>query len=286
MHNIRRKAHTVIGLGTLLALGSPALGGATIDPRGVFFHSYTGPFSAVEWIDFRAMDGENRYQFSDIRGLAPYRGTISPAGQITWDTTSNSSGTGQFSDQDHATMTLQYFGGTYQSTMHRAPGTDAQFITQIESRTAGDTQYAGDWELTITELDARNGQEIGVRSIGATIAVTDDLVRMTYDDGAYYQGVFETDAHAGFRVVLPAGGLAGEFASFEGSETSLTQNLLGDLRFDDADHFSATFLTQTRAQPGRQDQFVYVISGSRAVPAPGTLPVVMGVGLLGARRRR
>lgn len=263
-----------------------AQGGAVVDPRGVFFHSYTGPSAAIEWIDFRALEGDRRYQFSDIRGIAPYLGEIDTEGRITWDNTGSTSGTGLFSDQNNATMTLQYFGGTYQSTLTRAPGTDAEFITQIESRAQGNAAYAGSWDLSISELDAATGALIATSSMSASISVIGDLIRLDYADGSYYQGVFETEDHAGFRVVLPAGGIADQFASFEGSETSLTQNLLGDLRFDGIDTFTGTFLTQTRRPPGRQDQFVYTITGSRSVPAPG------GLGLLGAgclilgRRRR
>lgn len=275
-------------IGFFIALGGvqQTLAGPAIDPRGVFFHSYTGPFSAIEWIDFRALEGERRYQFSDIRGLAPYRGEIDTEGHITWDNTGSASGTGLFSDQDNATMTLQYFGGTYQSTLRRAPGTDAEFITQIESRAQGNTRYEGSWDLSISELDAASGALISTSSMTASISVIGDLVRLEYDDGSYYQGVFETEDHAGFRVVLPAGGLADQFASFEGSQTSLTKNLLGDIRFDGTDAFNATFLTQTRTAPGRQDQFVYTITGTRAVPAPGGLAVIASGGLVLGRRRR
>ena len=282
---MHRFNHVLIGLAALPMLASTTTAGETIDPRGVFFHSYTGPFSAVEWIDIRAIDGENRYQFSDIRGLAPYQGQISPNGQITWDNTGNSSGTGQYSDQDNATMTLNYFGGTYQSTMRRAPGTDADFITQIESRESGNTSLAGDWDLTINQLDPTTGDLILSSTMSGSISVTDDIMRLSYDDGTYFQGVFESENHAGFRVVLPVGNLPDQFASFEDSETSLTQNLLGDLRFDGVDGFSATFLTQTRRAPGAQQQFVYTVSGTRAVPTPSGLGIA-GLGLLAASRRR
>lgn len=257
--------------------------GDGIDPRGVYFHSYTGPFSAIEWVDFRAESGQDRYQFSDIRGIAPYQGVIDNTGLITWDNTGSTSGTGQFSDQDNATMTLNYFGGIYNSTLRRAPGTDADFLTQIDSRTGGNLSIAGQWNLAIQDLDASTGQVLGQSSTTAMATVTGDLLRLTFDDGTYYQGVFEEADHAGFRVVLPSSGLPSGFGSFTGSETSLGLNLLGDFRLTSSDAFSATFLTQTRTQPGQQQQFVQVISASRAVPEPGglmmlTLPVLFAIG--------
>ena len=258
----------------------------TVDPRGVFYHSYTGPFSAIEWIDFRSIDGPNRYQFSDIRGLAPYRGVIDE-GQITWDSTGISSGTGMFSDQDNATMTLEYFGDTYNSTLRRAPGTDADFITQIDSRINGNTGMAGQWDLSIRELDPATGDLVNESMTFATIDVFGDVMRMTYEDGTYFQGVFEDPDHAGFRVVLPPSGLTDEFASFEGSETSLALNLLGDFRFSaDTDTFAATFPTQTRNAPGQQQQTVFSITAARAVPEPsGVLLAIAGFSLVIARRK-
>ncbi len=257
-----------------------------IDPRGVYFHSYTGPFSAIEWIDIRALDGEDRYQFSDIRGIAPYQGEILGGGQITWDTTALQSGAGVFSSQDDATMTLQYQGGTYHSTLRRAPGTDAGFITQIDSRVNGASSVNGQWNIEIQELNAQTGEVVGTQMTTAGTTVDGDLLMLTYADGTSFQGVFEESDHAGFRVVLPGGGLGGEFGSFAGSESSLTMNLLGDFRMTGADAFSATFLTQTRRQPGAQEQFVHVITASR-VPAPGVSAVLGGFALLaGSRRRR
>jgi hypothetical protein len=269
----------------LVALASTSAHAGDIDPRGVFFHSYTGPFSAVEWVHFRQLPGENRYQFSDIRGIAPYNGQILSNGQITWDDTVNTSGTGQFTSQNDATMTLRYGNGTYHSNLRRAPGTDANFLTQIESRTDGNAAINGSWDLTITELDAANGDVIGVSTLTAEAQVTGDLLRLTYDDGTFFQGVFEDPDHAGFRVVLPSG-VTPAFDSFPGSATSLAMNLLGDFRLLDEDTISAVFLTQTRRPPGSQDQFVYAISGTRSVPAPGAACLGAVYLLTGSRRRR
>lgn len=259
----------------LVALACTSVHAGDIDPRGVFFHSYTGPFSAVEWIHMRQLPGERRYQFSDIRGIAPYNGQILGDGQITWDTTANTSGTGRFTSQDDATMTLRFGSATFHSTLRRAPGTDASFLTQIDSPTAGNTTINGSWDLTITELDAANGDVLGVSTMRAVAQVTGDLLRLTYDDGTFFQGVFEEPDHAGFRVVLPSGQTPA-FDSFPGSATSLAMNLLGDFRLLDEDTISAVFLTQTRRPPGSQDQFAYAIRGTRSVPAPS----VAGLGVV------
>lgn len=273
-----------IAWAALLGGASNACAG-TIRPQGVFFHSYTGPFSAVEWVHIWEIDGADRYRFSDIRGLAPYDGQILASGQITWDSTGSQSGSGQFSTQNDATMTLVYQGGQYQSTMRRAPGTDADFITRIDSREAGDARVNGRWDLTVTELDAMTGTVIGSTEIGATALVSGDVLRLTCDDGTYYQGVFEETDHAGFRVVLP-GTFVDEFNTFEGSETSLSMNLMGDFRLTGENTFEATFLTQTRRSPGQQDQFVHVVTATRAVPAPGVAAMCGVFGVLATRRRR
>lgn len=272
----------------IIVLTSCFVNADDIDPRGVYFHSYTGPFSAIEWVDFRQRDGVDRYQFSDIRGLAPYEGEIDGDGVITWDDTGSTSGSGLFSTNDDATMTLNYFGGVYQSTLTRAPGTDADFITQIDSRTAGNLAIAGQWELSIQELDASTGALVAESVTNATVGVSGALLQLTYDDGSFFQGVFEEADHAGFRVVLPGLGLPDQFASFDGSETNLELNLLGDLRFDGAqDAFTATFLTQTRNDPGQQQQFVHVINAVRSVPEPASsLMLLAMVPLLVSSSRR
>ncbi|MBO6513268.1 MAG: hypothetical protein JJ974_04810 [Phycisphaerales bacterium] len=280
------KTTTIIGALAVASIGSISSAGNSIDPRGVFFHSYTGPFSGIEWIDIRATGGENRYQFSDIRGLVPYQGSILPDGQITWDTTSNTGGSGAFTDSDNASQTLRYNGQNFPSTLRRAPGTDADFITQIQTRESGNTALSGNWDLTVQQLNASTGDLVSASTLSGSISVTDDIIRLEYDDGTYYQGVFESENHAGFRVVVPDGNLPDQFASFEGSETSLNQNLLGDLRFDGLDAFNATFLTQTRRPPGAQQQFVYTVTGTRVVPAPSGLLISLSFAVLAVPRRR
>ncbi len=264
-------------------VGSAWAGGEPIRPQGVFFHSYTGSFSGIEWIHIWEIEGADRYRFSDIRGIAPYDGQILPNGQITWDTTPSTSGSGQFTSQDTATQTLFYQGGAFPSTLRRAPGTDASFLTRIDSRTDGDAAIAGTWDLSITELDAATGDVLGSTNMRAITEVNGDLLSLVYDDGTSFTGVFEDADHAGFRV-LSADAFLGEFASFEGSETSLALNLMGDFRMDGLDAFEAVFLTQTRTQPGNQQQFVHVLSGAR-VPAPG-VSLIGAMGVVMCRRRR
>ena len=266
-------------------LTSPSFAGNTIDPRGVYFHSYTGPFSATEWIHIWEIEGERRYEFSDIRGLVPYRGTITTQGAITWDTTANTSGSGAFLSQNRASQTLVFNGSNFPSELYRAPGTDAEFITQIDSREQGDTSLSGQWSVLIEALDPMSGDVLSTRTERFDVLVTDELVRLTSETGDFMQGVFETDDHAGFRVVVP-GGLGERFRSFEGSETNTSMNILGDLRYDGADTFTATMLLQSRAAPGpNQHQFIERYTASR-VPAPGGA-LALGLGaMVSARRRR
>lgn len=274
----------VSAVAALLSLATVPASGGTINPEGVFFHRYTGPFAAVEWIHIWDSEGESRYRFSDIRGIAPYDGQITSDGTITWDTLPSQSGFGQFTTQDHATQTLLYQGGTYASTLQRAPGTDASFITRIDSREDGASIANGSWNVLIETLDAETGAVLASEQTLVTTVVTGDLLRLEQSDGTFYQGVFETGTTAGFRVVAPRG-VTPEFDSFNGSETSWNQNLLGDFRMLGDDAFGATMLLQTRRAPGQQVQSVYRLSGSR-VPAPGGLGVVLALGVMGGRRRR
>ena len=202
-------------LGGMVLSTSIAAGGEPIRPQGVYFHSYTGPFSGLEWIHIWEIDGADRYRFSDMRGIAPYDGEILPDGRITWDTTPISSGAGMFTSPNEATQTLIYQGGVYPSTLRRAPGTDSDFLTRIGSRTDGDASIEGRWDLTITELDAATGDVLTSTTIGASTSVDGDLLSLIYDDGRSFTGVFEDADHAGFRV-LAADGALGEFARVDG----------------------------------------------------------------------
>lgn len=278
------RTHLSSVLAALLSLTAVKAHADLVDPRGVFFHSYTGPFSAIEWIHIWEIEGDNRYRFSDIRGIAPYDGVITPEGVITWDTLPTQSGSGQFTTQDNATQTLLYQGGTYESTLRRAPGTDASFITRIDSREQGAAIANGSWDLLIETLDAQTGDLLASEHMAANTIVTGEILRIEQADGTFYEGVFETATTAGFRVVAPRG-VTPEYDSFEGSATSWTRNLLGDFRMQGDDAFSATMLLQTRRQPGQQAQTVYRLTGSR-VPAPGGAAVMLAMGLLSTRRRR
>jgi hypothetical protein len=138
--------------------------------------------------------------------------------------------------------------------------------------------------VLIESLDPMSGEVLETRTEQYGVSVTGDLVRLTSETGAYVQGVFETDDHAGFRVVAPAG-LGERFRSFAGSETNLGLNVMGDLRYEGGDTFEATMLLQSRTAPGaNQHQFVERYTGVR-VPAPGGA-AVLTLGLALRRRRR
>jgi len=280
-----RSVMVSVALACGVLCSSSAFGGVgEIDPRGVFFHTFTGPSSGTEWIHIWDIEGERRYRFSDTRGVAPYDGVILPNGQITWDTLPTQSGSGMFTSQDNASQSLVFNGGTFPSTLQRAPGTDATFITRIDSREDGDSSAAGRWGVEIETLDASTGELIESEQTFVTTIVDGDLLRIELDDGTFYQGVFETGTTAGFRVIAP-NALAPEFESFVGSETSWSQNLLGDFRMTGDDTFSATMLLHTRRRPAIQNQTVYRFTGSR-VPTPGAMGVLGIIGIAAARRRR
>ena len=257
--------------------------GQAIDPRGVFFHDYSAPsFSGIEWVTIVDQPGDRRYEFSDIRALEPFSGTIAEDGQTTWDT-GRVSGTGSFSDADRASFQLLFGASTFQSDLWRAPGTSPEFITLIETPEPGRSELAGAFEVTITSLDPRTGATLGARTEMMTLGVSGQTLRLTEGDGDFIQGVFESADAVGFRVVSPAA-LRPEYRSFVGSETNLGQNLMGDLRFLSDDAFEATVLLQTRTAPGNQSQMVEHYSAVR-VPTPGS-GAALALGLLAPRGRR
>ncbi|GJM19952.1 MAG: hypothetical protein DHS20C14_21650 [Phycisphaeraceae bacterium] len=257
--------------------------GAQIDPRGVFFHNYTGPFSGFEWIQIVDQPGADRYQFSDLRGAVPYAGTITPDGTTTWDTTGTTSGSGAFANENRATFTLGFQGQNFTSDIWRAPFTDADFLTTIESRETGDASLNGTWNVVVQSIDPQTGAITDESSDTLTVAVTDDLMRVTMSSGVHYQGVFEDADRVGFRVQRRS--VPAAFQTYAGSEYSVNINLLGDLCVTGADAFEAVMLTEQRGTGGNLRPEQIRLLATR-VPAPGVWAPLACAGVLSARRRR
>ncbi len=266
-------------------VGATLAGAQTIDPRGVYFHAYSAAaFSGVEWVTMLEQPGDRRYEFSDIRALAPFSGTIADDGATVWDAGAVT-GTGAYTDQNSASFQLLFGGAPVLSEIWRAPATSPDFITQLESPQAGRVALAGEFMVTIENLDPRTGAPMSVRQELVTLSVAGQTLRLVESDGDFIQGVFEDDASVGFRVVTPLA-VRPEYRSFVGSETNRPLNVLADLRFTSDDAFEATVLLQTRTSPGAQTQFVERYSAVR-VPSPGAGGAMLACGALAwARRRR
>ncbi len=265
----------------LAAASSPA----SIDPRGVFLHNYSGPFSGWEWIQIVDQPGDRRYEFSDLRGAVPYRGSIADDGTTIWDTTGTTGGSGVFANEHRATFDLVFGASTFTSDIWRAPFTDADFITSIESREAGDTALAGSWDVTVQTVDPRTGGVTTANTDTLGVEVSDDLMRLTVgSSGVSYQGVFESPGRVGFRVQR-RGNVPDAFKTYDGSAYSVNANLLGDLRVTGADSFEAVLLTENRGNGGNLNPEQIRLLATR-VPAPGGPALVAAGVLLAARRRR
>ena len=268
----------------LAALALTTAAHAQIDPRGVYFHHYSGPFSGFEWIQIVDQPGDRRYEFSDLRGAVPYRGEIAADGTTTWDTTPTTSGFGSFANPNRATFTLGFQGQNFTSDIWRAPFTDGDFITSIESRENGDAGLAGTWNVTVQEIDTQAGTVTSETTDTLEVTVTDDLMRVTMSDGTFYQGVFESADRVGFRVQR-RGTAPDAFKTYDGSDFSENFNLLGDLRVTDPDAFEAVLLTEQRGNGGnlRPEQIRLIAT---RVPTPGGGVALAALGLVAVRRRR
>lgn len=279
-----RSVRSTLVLGLSVSALALSATGQPVDPRGVFFHSYQGAgFAGLEWVTLVEDPGDRRYEFSDIRGLVPFSGTIGPAGSITWDA-GPVSGSGSFSDENTASFAATFGSAPFTSDLWRAPRTTPGFLTELVSPQAGAAALSGEFRVTIEDLHPQSGAVLGVREEIMTLDVLGTTLRLTESNGDYVQGVFESDDAVGFRVVEPAAQRS-RYASFAGSETNRLLNLMGDLRFDGFDSFSATMLLQTRVAPGAQTQFVEHYSAVR-IPAPASLvPLALVVSAVARRRR-
>ncbi|MEM1329903.1 MAG: hypothetical protein AAGG07_05010 [Planctomycetota bacterium] len=267
----------------MFSLGAFYAEAQDLDPRGVFFHSYEGSgFGGLEWITIVDQPGDRRYEFNDIRSITPFSGSISESGVINWDT-GPVSGSGRFSDADTAFFQARFGSAPFTSRLWRAPRTTSDFITELESREIGRSSLAGEYRVTIEDLDPQTGELLATRTDTFTVDVIGDTIRLTEGDGDYVQGVFESEDSAGFRVVQPQA-LLPRYESFDGSETNRLLNLMGDLRFDGEDAFTATMLLQTLNSPGSQTQYVEHYTAVR-VPAPGAVALVCAAPIVARRRR-
>jgi len=263
-------------------LAGTRAGAETIDPRGLFFHAFTGSAAGSEWATWGALGPPDRYEFSDLRSSGAYQATFAEGGSFTLD---GGSGAGSFSDQDHGVIDFTLGPGTnFHSVLTRAPYTDAGFPVFFTSAVTGDASLAGSWDATVRLVNPATGAIESSSAASFGVTVTGTTVRFTNAAGAYYQGVWMGGSRAGFRVIdrVPADA---KYRTFPGSATSINQNMLGELRVGGANAMTLTLFFETRRPFPQQTQTMQVIELTRA-PAPGAPSAVLGAGALALRRRR
>lgn len=261
------------------AAGTPAR--ASVTPPGLYFHSFTGSATGSEWSTWGALEGEGRYEFSDLSAAGHYPATVTPEGGITLD---HGRGTGMFRKDGSGTIDFTLGpNATFHSEFHRAPRTDERFPVFYTGAVFGQGGLTGAWSARVSTLDPDTGAVLTEGDETVHLLVQSTTVRLTTPGEAYYQGVWLADDQAGFRVVSPRPSDP-RYRTFPGSATSETLDMVGDLRVTDADHVTVLLFFQSRAGLGHQVQTVRVYELSR-VPAPGSA-ALLGAGVLTLARRR
>lgn len=234
----------------LLAVGSHSYATEkTIEPNGMFFNRFSGGFSGTEWFQTFYVPETQQYHMADIFG-GGFLGTISADGKVILE---QELGKGEFSDSDHYIVKPTLGGTLFTFVCNRAPYTDKDFILKLDKPHAANAKLSGQWRATIEAINPETGvasakktQDITVKSSGTTLRITDL-------QGQFMQGVFANNNTVTFRKIVPEPTKAG-FASFEGSDVSFEQNVLGQIEFSDGNKFSGIFLMQTRTPLGSQEQ--------------------------------
>jgi hypothetical protein len=269
---MKRAAYVGIAAGVLVMLTAAgrtgsrepaggAAGSLSIDPRGVYFNSFTigATISGTQWWQVIPLPGApNQYRLASIFGVG-FNGTITADGVITLD---GGAGMGSFSNPDEFILD----GGASSNACFRAPFTDPDFPLTLTTPVLGNPLLSDAW-LSVTEaFDPHTGRSLGQTSQNLTVAVEGDTFRITIDeDGTFYQGVFDTHLRVGFRVVEPAP-TNPSFQSFEGSSTNAGMNVLGEATLLGTNHFNAVILLQSLDPVGAQTQQLLRFSAARVDP--------------------
>lgn len=234
-----------------------------IDPRGVYFHTFSGSFGGTEYSTIFPVDGELKYNFNDINNGLPFDTTISPAGEWTFD---NNGGVGAFSSPDEAAFDILVFGFQFQSSISRVPFTTPEFPVLFESAEQGDADLEGFWNARVQTIDPASGQVLCELQETAEVLIDGTTLRWNREDGSFFQGPFETEAQVAIRAVRfnindP------RFQSFPGSITSSSQNVLGELLVRSDERIEGVMLLQTNVPVGGQAQTLWRVILTRECPA-------------------
>jgi hypothetical protein len=233
------------GIALVAAIAVSPLGAQGIDPRGIYLNSFTGQFSGTEW--FQVIPGpEGRFLMTDIRG-GGFPAAIDPDGGIVL-----TDGGGSFSGGDNLTLTV--FGGDFTFMVRRVAFTDTEFPLQLSQGQpqSGNPAFGGTFTSRTQIFDPASSLLTSDFEEVLDIDVDGTTLRITDPQGLFFQGVFVDEGMVAFRDIRePQEGI---FASFPGSSQNVGQDMLGELRFEDADHFTATVLLQTLAPLGSEQQ--------------------------------
>jgi len=231
-----------------------------IDPRGIFFNSFTGSFSGTEWFQTTPIAGANRFSLNDIFG-GGFLGTITAEGMITLD---GGLGSGSFSDPDNYVVMPNLGGTVFTFTNNRAPLTTPDFPLQIDSPRPANTLLAGTWSNDLQVINPQTGVISAPATELLTLTTVGNSLRITDPTGLFFQGVFENGVQVAFRRIVPDP--AGVFASFPDSDINFPQDMLGETIFLNVNEFVSFFLLQSRDPLGSQAQQMFRFTATRVNP--------------------
>lgn len=234
-----------------------------IEPGGIYFNRFTGPFNGTEYFEVTQVNG-NTFNTRDIYG-GGWTGTISPDGVVTIAGFPND---GMFSSPDDFVIFPVFAGGTFTFDSSRVPTTGTNFPLRLQSPRPAESMLAGQWVNTLRSINPETGQSSAPATEVINISVSGNTVRITDPGGLFFQGVFENGRNAAFRVVNnPFFGTASPgYRTFPGSSTNIGQDLLGEMNMISINEFRASFLLQSRQQLGNQTQSLFEFSAVRSQP--------------------
>jgi len=230
-----------------------------VDPRGVYFHQFTGSFAGSEWSTIFEKPGDNKYEFDDIADGLPFDATILPDG--TWAFDSNG-GSGSYSDPDNAAFTISVGGFSFQSQIKRVPFTTPDFPVLFYDAVPGDTSLSGTWSGTLSVIEPLTGSQVDTTNEDVEIEVAGDVLRMTRATGTFYSGPFEEADHVAIRSVH-FNTRDSNFHSFPGSDTNDFRNVLGELHITSDESIEGVLLIQTNTPVPNQTQELIRVELSR-----------------------
>jgi len=223
---------------------------SALDPRGLFFHAWSGSSAGTEWaLVHRAADGA--FRLTDVFGNG-FRFRVTPDGVLTvHDEGQGGSGGGRFLDADEARFDWRNWGMAFSSRIWRAPHSDVDFPILSAPPVDADARLAGEWDARLERVSPTTGATLGVEHGRVRVSVDGPRLRFDWPDGGFDQGLcFAADA-AQFRVLASAS--SGPYATPAGCATSRAEDVLGRAALRDGVLVVDLYL-QTRAKVGAQIQ--------------------------------